>query len=313
MPKIPLNALDFHEMFATEEACRMYLEQLRWPTMTTCPRCAATDVWKMKAPFFRCGKCRHDFTVTAGTLFADTHKPIRIWFEVIWYVVNQKNGVSALGLQRAIGFGSYRTAWNWLHKLRRAMVRDGRDRLSGIVEIDETYVGGVKEGKTGRGAAGKSLVVVATEVKGHGLGRIRMTRVEDASSACLCAAIFKLVSPGAELLTDGWKGYNGIEGHGYTRRIIKDDKSDDPNLTPRVHKVASLLKRWLLGTHQGSVNHDHLEYYLDEFTFRFNRRRSKSRGLLFQRLVEQALQKEPIRSEHLVAGWHNASLSDLGE
>jgi transposase-like protein len=260
----------------------------------------------MKAPFFRCAECLHDFTVTSGTLFAYTHKSLRIWFEVIWHVTNQKNGVSALGLQRAVGFGSYRTAWNWLHKLRRAMIRPGRDKLSGSVEVDETYVGGAKEGKVGRGAAGKSLVVVATEVKGKGLGRIRMARVRDASAGSIHAAVTATVCTDSELLTDGWQGYSGIEEKGYTRKIIKSVGLTDDDLTPRVHKVASLLKRWLLGTHQGSVNHAHLDYYLDEFTFRFNRRTSKSRGLLFYRLIEQSLQKEPVLGCDLVGGKRNA-------
>ena len=305
--------MELNKMFATEEACRKYLEEVRWPSGPSCPRCKSNQVWKMKPPFYRCEECLHDFTVTSGTLFADTHKPLRIWFEVIWHVVNQKNGVSALGLQRAIGFGSYRTSWNWLHKLRRAMIREGRDRLSGVVEVDETYVGGVKEGKVGRGAAGKSLVVVATEVKGKGLGRIRLARVRDASASSLHFAINEMVAPGSELLTDGWQGYCGIEEKGYTRKGIKPLGLSDDDLTPRVHKVVSLLKRWLLGTHQGAVNHAHLDYYLDEYTFRFNRRRSKSRGLLFFRLIEQALQKEPIHGSYLVGGKRNAKLLELGE
>jgi transposase-like protein len=289
-------------MFSTEESCRAYLEEIRWQGKPVCTKCGGTETWKMLGPFHRCCACLHDFTVTVGTLFADTHKPLRTWFEVIWYVINQKNGVSALGLQRAVGFGSYHTAWNWLHKLRRAMVRPGRDRLSGTVEVDETFVGGAKEGKAGRGAEGKSMVLVATEIKGKGIGRIRMLRIRNGSSECIISAIQTLVAPGSELLTDGWRGYSGVEKEGYSRTIIKESDIEDNNLTPRVHKVASLLKRWLLGTHQGSVAHAHLDYYLDEFTFRFNRRRSKTRGLLFLRLIEQSLLIEPVRGYNLIGG-----------
>jgi transposase-like protein len=166
MADYPQTVLEFNDRFHDEAACRAYLESFRWPNGPRCPRCPQPGkVWTMKAPFYRCASCGHDFTVTAGTLFADTHLPLRLWFQAMWYVVNQKNGASALGVQRVLGFGSYRTAWNWLHKLRRAMVRPGRDGLSGTVEMDEVYIGGERPGKRGRGAAGKALVLVAAQVR----------------------------------------------------------------------------------------------------------------------------------------------------
>jgi transposase-like protein len=160
MDYYPRTAVEMRDWFPTEDACLAYLKSIRWPNGITCPVCDATKVWKKKKPpFYRCAHCNHDFSVTSGTLFAATHKPLRIWFEAIWYVTEQKSGVSALGLMRVLGLGSYRTAWNWLHKLRKAMVRPGRDRLSGVVEVDEAFIGGPRSGKRGRGAVPVMLLL----------------------------------------------------------------------------------------------------------------------------------------------------------
>ena len=222
----------------------------------------------------------------------------------MWYVTSQKSGGSALGLQQVLGLGSYQTAWSWLHKLRRAMVRPHRDRLNGCVEVDETYVGGEEEGVRGRPTEDKAIVAVAAEEHGRGIGRIRLRRVPDASSQSLHPFIEESVRPGAVVHTDGWKGYNDIAKKGYTHEVTILRQSDDPahKLMPRVHRVASLLKRWLLGTHQGAVSEKHLDYYLDEFTFRFNRRRSRARGLLFYRLLQNAVQVDPVPYRRLVGG-----------
>lgn len=253
----------------------------------------------MKDHARRCKQCRKTISVTAGTLFQDLHIPLRFIFQAIWYVVCQKQGVSALSLQSILGLGSYKTAWNWLHKLRRAMVRPGRDRLSGTVEIDETLVGGTHTGKRGRGAEGKELVLIAVE-KNKGMGRIRLKHIADASAATLEKAIAEMVDPGSIIRTDGWKGYCQLSQKGYVHDVLIHKESvpgEEP--TPFVDKIASLLKRWLLGTHQGAQNFSHLQYYLDEYTFRFNRRKSRSRGLLFLRLIQQALQVDPIITEKL--------------
>jgi transposase-like protein len=237
--------------------------------------------------------------VTADTLFADSHKPLRLWFEAMWHVSSQKYGASALGLQRVLGLGSYHTAWNWLHKLRRAMVRPGRDRVAGTVEVDEIFVGGVRAGKRGRGAEGKVLVLVAAQKTEGGIGRIRLRRVTDASQASLGPAVSEMVQPGSVVKTDGWGGYGGLQALGYQHEIVRPAVELGDNLLPLVNRVAALLKRWLLGTHQGAVAFSHLDYYLDEYVFRFNRRTSKSRGLLFMRLVEQAIQVPPVRNNTL--------------
>jgi transposase-like protein len=311
MSDYPETVRQFRAMFADDAACRAYLEQVRWPNGPRCPRCPQAKVWTLSPPFYRCAICGYDFTVTVGTLFADTRLPLSLWFEAMWYVVNQKNGASALGVQRVLGV-TYLTAWRWLHKLRRAMVRPGRDRLAGTVEIDEVYVGGERPGKRGRGAAGKALVLVVAQVDGAHIGRIRLARVAKASQAVLTPAVGRLVEPGAQVLTDAWDGYGGLKAAGYDHQIVRATALVGENLLPRANRVASLLQRWLLGTHQGAVAHSHLDYYLDEFVFRFNRRRSRSRGLLFHRLVEQALAISPVRCPELVGGTEPQGLG-LGE
>ena len=295
MKLYPVNVIDFQDMFPTDEACYEYLKLVKWPNGFVCPSCHANEAWELKRHILRCKSCKRDVSVTAGTVFQDLHKPMRLMFQAMWYIVCQKQGVSALGLQSILGLGSYRTAWVWLHKLRTAMVRPGRERLSGEVEVDEIWIGGAHSGKRGRGAEGKELVLVAVEKKDHSqIGRVRFKPIPDASAKTLESAIAELVDPGSTIRTDGWKGYVNLEERGYNHTVLvhpKRDPGDNP--TPLVDLVASLLKRWLLGTHQGGQQFSHLQYYLDEFTFRFNRRTSKSRGQLFYRLVQQALEVKP--------------------
>jgi transposase-like protein len=302
VPDYPQTVLEFRDWFASESACRDYLVRLRWSGGVCCPNCTGKEVWTMTPPFYRCRQCGYDFTVTAGTLFADTHKPLRLWFEAIWYITNQKYGASALGVKRVLGLGSYRTAWNWLHKLRRAMVRPGRDRLAGVVEVDETFVGAPQPGKRGRGSGGKTLVLIAAQADGRNIGRIRLARIADGSAASIEPAVRQSIAPGTRIQTDDWNGYRGLEAMGYEREVIRSTVELGDNLLPRANRVASLLKRWLLGTHQGAVRPEHLDYYLDEFSFRFNRRTSVSRGLLFYRLMQQAVAMGPVRGKDLVGG-----------
>ncbi|GAG09190.1 unnamed protein product, partial [marine sediment metagenome] len=242
-------------------------------------------------------------SVTAGTIFQGTRKPLTLWFRAMWWVTSQKTGASALGLQQVLGLGSYETAWTWLHKLRRAMVRPGRDRLSGRVEVDETYLGGLEEGTRGRGTTKKALIAVAAQEDGKGVGRIRMRRVKNASAKQLHRFVEDSVERGSVVHTDGWEGYTGLRDKGYKHEVtvLSQREESASDLLPRVHRVVSLLKRWLMGTHQGAVSHEHLDYYLDEFTFRFNRRRSRHRGKLFYRLVQQAVAVEPVPYRSLVA------------
>ena len=246
-----------------------------------------------------CRGCRAQVSVTAGTVFQDSHLPLTVWFRAMWYVATQKNGASALGLQRVLGLGSYRSAWAMLHKLRRAMVRPGRDRLRGRVEVDETYWGGEEAGVVGRLTEEKALIIAAVECDGAALGRVRLRRIPDLSKTSLHRFITQAVDPGSTVCTDGLKAYLGMEGYVHDRRVQRHQGPGE-HLMPRVHRAVSLLKRWLLGTHQGAVGHGHLDYYLDEFTFRFNRRKSASRGKLFYRLAQQAVQVEPAPIETLI-------------
>lgn len=302
MEDYPQDLAEFEARFSTERACRGYLFQLRWPDGFCCPRCGGRKSWPKSDLLLECAGCGYQASVTAGTIFQDTRKPLTLWFRAAWWVTSQKNGASAMGLQRVLGLRSYKTAWTWLHKLRRAMVRPGRDRLTGRVEVDETYLGGLEEGVRGRQTEAKALIVVAAQEDGPGIGRIRMRRIGDASAASLVPFVQDSVEPGSVVHTDGWLGYEPLQGKGYDHQVtfLKGHKKTPSELMPRVHRVVSLLKRWLMGTHQGAVSLEHLDYYLDEFTFRFNRRKSRSRGKLFFRLLQQAVAVDPVPYKSMV-------------
>lgn len=306
MEDYPRTMMEFEERFATEALCREYLYQLRWPEGFHCPKCKGSVAWTTNRDLYHCGQCGFQTSVTAGTIFHGSRKPLTLWFRAMWHITSQKYGANALGLQRVLGLGSYHTAWEWLHRIRRAMVRPGRERLSGIVEVDESYVGGERPGKRGRGAENKALVMVAVEDKSQGrkkgMGRIRLRRVKDASAQSLQGFIDSSVDPGSLVRTDGWDGYNQVAAKGFRHQVSRKTNvvGDDP--LPTCHLVVSLFKRWLLGTYQGAVQPEHLDYYLDEYTFRFNRRTSQSRGKLFYRLIQQAAATEPVPRQRIEGG-----------
>ena len=304
MKDYPMDLLEFEAEFQTEQQCRDYLMRLRYPDgKYICPKCSSDLSWKVTDTIYECKDCHHQSTVISGTIFQDTHKPLTLWFRAIWYITSQKNGTSALALQRILGLGSYRTAWTWLHKLRRAMIRPGRDELQGIVEVDETLVGAPgKGGKRGRGAENKVLVAVAVELNDKKIGRIRMSVIESASSENLHGFIESSVRKGSKIISDGWRGYNGLLEKGYKHEVVKKSDEEEDNLLPHVHTIISLLKRWLLGTLQGSCSREHFDYYLDEYCFRFNRRKSKSRGMLFYRLLQNAVQIETSTYDDIKMG-----------
>ena len=230
---------------------------------------------------------------------------MRNWFTAIWWVTTQKYGASAEGLQQVLGLKSYETAWTWLHKIRKAMVVFNRSMLSGTVEIDECYIGGKAEGgKPGRGSENKTLVAVTVELDGKKLGRIRLQIIKDASFESWCSFITENIEQGSKIVSDSWTGLSRIETKGYKRVVYKQSAAScKEEMLPHVLLVISLLKRWLLGTHQGAVDPKYLQAYLDEYAFRFNRRKSAKRGLLFYRLLENAMIVEPstltdIMTEH---------------
>jgi transposase-like protein len=300
----PRTLIEFDEWFPTDAACADFVWRVRWTDGFQCPSCDGTTKWPTARGQFRCVQCQRQTSPTAGTIFEGTRKPMRLWFQAMWYVTNQKHGISALGVQRILGLGSYQTAWAWLHKLRRAMVRPGRDLLDREVEVDETYVGGREAGVAGRQTNKKSIVVIAAEIQGRGIGRIRMARVNDVSARSLVPFVQTAVSGGATIRTDGWRAYSSLAESGYDHQPKRISASGDPAhvVMPRVHRVSALLDRWWLGIHHGAIDASHLDYHLDEFTFRFNRRRSQARGLLFFRLLQQAAQRQPAPYKALVGG-----------
>jgi transposase-like protein len=294
----------FLEWFSAEEDCAAYLEWIRWPEGFVCPRCGSTTAWHTDRGLWHCQGCRHQSSATAGTVFEDSRKPLRLWFHVMWLMMAQKTGLSAKNLCETYGFGSYQTAWGWLQKLRSVMIRHGRDRLVGRVEVDETYVGGQKEGTRGRGAEGKTLVLVAVEgdVKKK-LGRVRFRCVPEVDQQTVGTFVRDYIEEGSTVVTDGLQVYDKLKSLGFDHRphVLKSGGETARAELDHVHLVISLLKRWLGGTHQGAVTPPHLQVYLDEFSFRFNRRLSQHRGKLFYRLMQQAVTTRPPSVKALYA------------
>ena len=303
----PKNQIKFDGMFKTEQDCIDYLISIRWPQGFECPTCGSVRTWEKSKKRFECIDCHTETTVTSGTIFHKSTKPLKVWFYAIWWIVAQKNGVSAKGLMKIIGLGSYRTSWTWLHKFRRLMVLSSRSKLQGIIEVDEVLIGGKKSGKRGRGAEGKSLIAVAVEVKGRKTGRVRLAKIPDASSISLNEFIENNIKKASTIITDEWPSYNKLESMGYIHKTQKATaKDEDEEVLPNVHRIASLLKRWLLGTHQSYVNKNKLGYYLDEYVFRYNRRTLTSRGLLFLRLIEQAVKTPPVSYKEIINQNHGS-------
>jgi transposase-like protein len=300
---------EFLDWFATEEACLTYLERLRWGSGFVCPRCGSlAQAYRASRTRLMCRDCRHQSTVTAGTIFDKTRTPLRVWLAAAWYLTNQKQGVSALGLQRVLGLGSYETAWTMLHRFRRAMVRPDRNRLKGVVEVDETYLAITDRQQpispVGRKSnTAKVLVVMAVEMlQPKGFGRIRLRRIPTDAARHVIPFVQDAVAPGTRVRTDGLASYRTLGDLGYDHQPTVMLGSDVPAHVSMagVHRVASLVKRWLLGTHHGAIQPEHLDAYLDEFVFRFNRRTSGSRGMLFYRLLQQAVVTAPATYDNVV-------------
>ncbi len=256
----PRSFGEFQAWFRTEADCLDYLEWLRWPAGFVCPDCGHEGKWQLGDGRFMCPQCGSRTSVTAGTIFDRTRTPLTVWFSVCWLFATSKDGISALSLKRTLEVGSYQTVWAMLHRLRSVLVRPGRDRLAGVVEVDETYIGGVESGLSGGRAPGKKVMVgIAVEVREpRGFGRCRMSPVTDGAAASLHPFVRNHVEAGAKVITDGWQGYHGLEKLGYvherrSQRAARTAGEDSGELLPAVHRVASLAKRWLLGTHQGAV------------------------------------------------------------
>ena len=303
----PGGTAQLRAWFPDDAACLDYLDWLRWPGGFVCPHCASTRAWPLSDGRYSCGGCKRRVSVTAGTIFHGTRTPLTVWFEAAWLMMTSKAGTSALNLQRVLGLGSYQTAWAMLHRYRTVMIVPGRDKLSGEVEVDETFIGGVRHGKRGRGAEGKVLVAGAierAEEGRRGFGRARLSIIPNAKTPALREFITTSIADGATVITDGLSSYPGAltaDGYEHEPFPVKGSGKRADELLPGVHRLFSLTKRWLEGTHHGRVEADHLQAYLDEFTFRFNRRTARQRGLLFLRLLERTVAHTPVRYADLVA------------
>jgi transposase-like protein len=306
---LPEDMPSFLARFGTDGQCREYLFKARWPNGFRCAACDHDDAYALRTKIvYECVACRKQHSLLAGTIFEQTKTGLAKWFLAIYLVTSSKGGIAATELQRQLGLGSYQTAWTWLHKLRKAVVRPGREPLAGRVEADETYVGGPRPGKRGRGAAGKTLVAGAVEAgrgeaRGRRLGRLRLAPLADASAASLDAFLAAHVAKPATVATDGRRGYLGLPAEGYDHEPINLGATwgDAALRLPGIHLVCGLIKRWLLGTHHGAVSEKHLPAYLDEYAFRFNRRTAKRISHGFARLIEHAVRIKPTSYRDLAA------------
>jgi transposase-like protein len=299
----PRTYQEFRDWFPDDAACLGYLEALRWPAGFICPECGGSGGWRIRQRrMWMCSACSRKTSVTAGTIFHRSHTPVSTWFAAVWFVTSSKNGTSALALQQQLGFGSYETAWAWLHKLRRAMVRPDRDLLSGVVELDETFVGGVSVGNPGASTDKVPVQIAVERIGPHKLGRVRFAIATRPGSAELVDFGRSAIKPGSTIRTDGLRTLRQLGGLGYTHEYVTSYNAPDRDeVLPGVHLVASLLKRWLIGTLHYRVSDKHLAYYLDEYAFRFNRRTSTARGMLFYRLLQQAVATDPHPLTELIS------------
>ena len=270
-PSFPKTIFEFQQWFSNEESCLKFLIQSRWPDGFICPRCKFNDYyWIPTRKLLQCKQCGYQASVTAGTVMHRSRMPLKLWFHAAYLVATHTPGMSALQFQRQVGLSSYKTAFLMLHKLRSAMVRGGRGRLSGTVEVDETYIGGEEEGKRGRGAGGKVIVAGAVDLRGKYANRVRLAVIPDVTQNTLTRFVKSNIVEGSIVKTDDWLGYNKINQEGYKHSVSTD--------LVHIHRVFSNLKTWLLGTHHGAVRKQHLQAYLNEYTFRFNRRKTPMAG-----------------------------------
>lgn len=272
-PDFPRTVLEFQRRFATDEAVLSYMIESRWPDGFACPRCGGQEAyWKAPRRLLECKQCGYQASPTAGTVLHRSKMPLWAWFYAAWLVTTQTPGMSAVQFGRQMGIRNYETAFTMLHRLRAAMVKEGRELLCGVVEVDETYVGGPKAGPGGRGARGKAIVAGAVEVRGKYAGRVRLRMVPNVSGLTLVGFVKANVELGTVVRTDGWEGYNGLRAAGYRHvATVEGDPKMASKLFPHIHRIFSNLKSWLIGTHHG-VSPQHLPAYLNEYVFRFNRR-----------------------------------------
>ena len=290
----PKTAMEFEARFASEEDCRAYWIEARWGGEPTCARCSSTRVWTIReGTTFECAECGHQTSLTSGTLLEKTRKPLKMWFRAVFEISTRRTGISAKDLQRIMGFGSYETAWTWLHKLRAAMVRSDSEPLGPFVQADEALVGG-------KGGPHKELVLVAAEAN----GRVRLAHAENNDKETVKRFADGQIAPDARVVTDGHAGYDrkslGKRSHDAIVQTKAERRANDA--VQGCHWTISLLKRWLIGTHAGAVRDKHLQAYLDEFAFRHNRRKTNGVGRIAARVIESLVVRKPMTMRELIDG-----------
>ena len=288
----PKTAQEFERRFATEDDCRAYWIEARWGGKPACARCESERVWTIRdGTTFECADCGHQTSLTSGTVLEKTRKPFKTWFRAVFEIAARRNGISAKDLQRIMGFGSYRTAWTWLHKLRSAMLRSDSEPLGPFVQIDEALVGG-------KGGPHKELVLVAAEAD----GRVRLAHAANNDEGTLKRFADGQIAADAQVVTDGLASYNkkslGERSHEKNVQTKAERRADDA--LQRCHWTISLLKRWLGATHAGAVGDKHMQAYLDEFAFRHNRRKTKGVGRIAARVIESLVAKPPLTMKKLI-------------
>jgi transposase-like protein len=288
----PKTATEFERRFATEEDCRAYWIEARWGGKPACARCGSTRVWTIRdGTTFECADCDHQTSLTAGTLLEKTRKPLKMWFRAVFEISTRQTGISAMDLMRIMGFGSYKTAWSWLHKLRAALVRPEREPLGPFVQVDEALVGG-------KGGPHKELVLVAAEAG----GRVRLAHAETNDKATLKRFADAQIAEDARVTSDGLASYDSDSLGERPHEAIVQTKAErhESDALQGCHWTISLLKRWLLGTHAGAVAPKHLQSYLDEFAFRHNRRKTKGVGRIAARVIERLVARQPLTMRSLI-------------
>lgn len=289
----PKTATEFEARFATEEDCRAYWIEARWGGKPTCARCQSARVWTIReGTTFECADCGHQTSLTSGTVLEKTRKPLKMWFRAVFEISTRRTGISAMDLMRIMGFGSYKTAWSWLHKLRAAMVRsDDSEPLGPFVQVDEALVGG-------RGGPNKELVLVAAEAN----GRVRLAHAENNDTATLKRFADAQIAPDAAIVTDGHAGYNSesLGERSHEAKVQTKAERRESDAVQSCHWTISLLKRWLLGTHAGAVTPKHLQAYLDEYVFRHNRRKTNGVGRIAARVIAQLVARPTLTMRSLI-------------
>ena len=306
MPDYPRSLIDFQRRFPDDGACARYLADQRWPEGFHCPACGHDRAWALntKPWTYECRGCRRQTSVKAGTILHGSKLPLSVWFWAAYLMATHSNGISALQLQKQLGLGSYKSAWLLAAKLRRAMVAPERNPLAGLVEIDETTIrhrtaGDPPAGGQGRSHDAKLLIAGAVEIRGQGPlagpGRIRLAAIDDFSAASLHGFMAANIAPDSTAKTDGWPGYPGAAQITHEPHIIGPMAAHV--VLPWVHRVFSNLKTWALGVYHG-LRAKHLQAYLDEFVFRFNRRRT--RHAAFRSLLGLASNAKPVTYKMLI-------------